>query len=284
MKLLSKQSKENKKTKGVYGYDLSPNTYKPVSSLSLEQDSLLLSDETGVTKIELIKSPDGNSDALVFTCKTINANETKLKMLETVRDKVQFETDAKIISSYEFLRIKKDIRKINLFDFLEDIKEKFKSDIRYAYKKFSTTATQNSRHSVYIYHIYALIIATVSLINEMDFAPPVYIEFKTKSKSLVLSFKSKSKRFAGIKNKRKLLNIQGTEMRLEYIGALCREDDISNTLQITDNTLNIEYAFAPTEKEGALYADVLEDKIFFKEYMDIFNPIMHTEVEAKEEE
>ena len=98
-----------------------------------------------------------------------------------------------------------------------------------------------------------------------------------------MSFKSSSKHFAGLSNRMKLLNTQGVETRLEYIGAVCREDDISSTLKITDNKLEIEYEFDALEKEGALYADVTEDKIFFREYMDIFNPVRHIEGEEAEE-
>lgn len=284
MKLITRNSKDKKSNKNIYGYQIDTDKHKSLSNPMEENNDLFLLRGLKLSSIELMKSPDGKTDALVFTYKNGTTTEKRIKELETVRGSKDFEDDSKIISSLEVLLAKKNVRKINLFDFMEEIKTNFESDIRYAYKKFDTIATKNIRHSVYIYHIYALIIATVSLINEIDYQPPVHMVLVTKNNSIHLSFKSRSKRYIGISSRLKLINIQGTEMRLEYIGALCREDDISNTLKITDDSLDIEYVFAPIKKEGALYADSLEDKIFFKEYMDIFNPIMNTEEELEEEE
>lgn len=284
MKLITRNSKDKKSNKNIYGYQIDTDKHKSLSNPMEENNDLFLLRGLKLSSIELMKSPDGKTDALVFTYKNGTTTEKRIKELETVRGSKDFEDDSKIISSLEVLLAKKNVRKINLFDFMEEIKTNFESDIRYAYKKFDTIATKNIRHSVYIYHIYALIIATVSLINEIDYQPPVHMVLVTKNNSIHLSFKSRSKRYIGISSRLKLINIQGTEMRLEYIGALCREDDISNTLKITDDSLDIEYVFAPIKKEGALYADSLKDKIFFKEYMDIFNPIMNTEEELEEEE
>jgi hypothetical protein len=284
MKLISSSSKNKKRTVRHFGYSFGENTYKSVLSQSADETKISTIRDLKLSKMELIKSPDEKSDALIFTYKNDKTTKTKVKELQALRDKCEFEVDSKIVSSFELLNKRRDIRKINLFDCMEEIKSNLRNDIRYAYRKFETDSVKNARHSVYIYHFYALIIATISMINELDFTKPVCIELKPKSKNLSLSFKSKSKRYAEILNKTRLLNIQGTEMRLEYIGALCREDDISNTFKIIDNTLEIEYIFAPIEKEGALYADVLEERMFFIEYMDIFNPIRNREVEAEVEE
>ncbi len=271
MKLVNNSSKQNKdRARRFYGNEDKPYENKSVLSVPRENGfPLRLGMKT--VKLELSKTESGG-DLLVKTHTLNQETETMAKVLVGIRDQEEFENDEKLLTTFELVCAKKDIKRINLEHFLEEVKESFGDDIRYAFKEITTQASKNMRHSVYIYHIYVIIIATMSIINELDFKPPVHIELIKNDNNVKLSFRIKSKRLGEVINKRRLLNIPGIEIRLEYIGALCQEDDINNTFKIIDNTLLIDYAFGELAyKEGALFSNAREEKSFFKEYMDIFN-------------
>ncbi|MBO5338870.1 MAG: hypothetical protein J6A96_04135 [Clostridia bacterium] len=269
MKLITSNNK--RKEKYLYGNKLDSLSNKLVSS---EIDKTIEPRYAKVTigKIELSKSPDKTHDMLVLTRFIGSKTVIEIKDLETIRSDSEFECDARIISTFEMLNSKRDVRRIFLDTFLSEIKEKFKLDIRTAYKKIETSATKKDEHSVYIYHMYGLLAASISIINELDFKPPVYIELKKIPKGIKLSLKIKSPKLDEIKNRQKLIDIPGIEMRLEYLGLLCQEDGINGTFEITNNTLNIEYDIVEAPyKEGVLLADTQEEDRFFYELMEIFS-------------
>ena len=234
-----------------------------------------------VIKLDIVRGEYDKRDLLITTVKKGEMLFTKTKELLAIRDDEMFQNDRAVALSLERLVKMTDIKRITLDRFFDEIKQKFENDIRYAYKEIDTVSSKNARHSVYIYHIYAIIIATMSILNEIDFKPSVSIEFKGINDELYLSFEIKSKSVSKVTRKSKLLEAPNIEMRLEYIGALCREDGIDSTIEIASNTFKIEfYIFKTHEREGQVYSTALEEAQFFDEFMDIFN----YRVEDKQEE
>lgn len=278
MKLITR--KTSPRSKSFYGHKIEDVSTKSISSDADNKE--LINSDKGITKIELVKSPDGRQDALVFTRVVGQKTSVEIKELDTSRNDELFEIDAKLIKTYELLSIKRDVKRIIPKDFLCDVKDKFLSDVRNAYKIINTSFNQKEGISVYIYHIYALLIATMSIINEIDFKPPVLIELKKLKNAIKLSMKIKSIKLAEIKSRQRLIEIPGIEMRLEYIGALCREDDINSTLEIHGNTLSVDYIIEEIpHREGIVFADAYEEKHMFNELMDAFS--YTREVQAEEE-
>ena len=184
MKLITSGAK--RKEKYLYGNkfdNLSSKTVLSQADMPLEHMDI----KRSAYKVELSKAPDKATDMLVFTRSVGNKTIIEIKNLEKIRKEKEFECDAKIISTYEKISNKRDVRKIMLGAFLNEMKEKFQLDIRTAYKRIETASTKNVEYSVYIYHIYALLTATMSIINELDFRPPVYIEMKKSAKGIKLS-------------------------------------------------------------------------------------------------
>lgn len=278
MKLITNNKKS---TSSFYGRKTNDRLYMPLFSEDRNTANIRYNRKR-ITKIELIKSPDKTQDALVFTHVIGKETQIEVKELNTLRNEDDFENDARIIATYELLSNKRDVKRINLEEFLNDVKAKFLDDIRNAYKIINTSASKKVEESVYIYHIYALLTATMSIINELDFKPPVFMELKKLKSSIKLSMKIKSKKLAKLKNRQMLIEAPGMETRFEYIGALCREDDINSTFEITGNTLKIEYVIGEIPyREGIVMSSASEEKEIFEELMNIFN---YTKEVQEEEE
>ena len=129
MKLMTSKEKDNK-INSSFKLGFKSDKLGLLSSMTREETRLFVKRSFRVEKLTLMKSPDGLSDALVYTYRNNDKLETKIKVLERTRDKYEFENDAKIFSSIEILLAKNDVRKINLAEFLEDVKGYFGADVR----------------------------------------------------------------------------------------------------------------------------------------------------------
>lgn len=211
-------------------------------------------------------------DAIVYAHKTPNGVMKRISEQTTVRDEETFESERSMLESYERIISLTSVEEIMLDSFFEEFKDRLSKNYITAYKKFVIQNTKNIRHSVYIYHFFALLISTLALLNDVDFEVPIYIAYKRKGDILNLSIRLVSKNHLGIKDKWMLRSIQGIEAKLAYIAALCRVDDINSTFKFTKNSLTIEYSIYNVVREKrVLYSRSDEKEQMFNELMDLFN-------------
>lgn len=281
MKLVTRTTRE--KNKGSFYGSLDKSPSKGVGAWDLRgvgQKASLIS-----ITLDRLKS-DRMTDILAYTFQTPCGVSTEYKELETVRDNETFEREKAMLASYERIIKMKDVENISLEKFALELKENFSNDIRTAYKLFNVEKDKNASHCVYIYHIYALIVATITLIGDIDFMPPIKMKFKKNKSILKMDFSMSSRKHRDIKNRMKLRDIQGIEAKLAYIAAICREDNINCTLKFTNNSLAIEYDVCAIEPhKGIVYSKPDERKYAFSELMNLFSyTVKDTETEAQEEE
>ncbi len=268
MKII-KNENQNKLLKRVYGHSLFQNVEKSVSSSS---EIPIKKEFKNATKISLERMDD--SDEIKITLNENGREGVRVVKSLFKRGEEDFKNDSYILASYQEVISKKQIKEINSEDFLLDVKARFKNSVRYAYKRFYVDSNNNKRHNVYIYHLYTVIIATLAILNEIDFKPAVHISFDSGS-SLILTMETKV-------NKRELALPSGTEAKLLYLRTLCEQGNMDYTFEIINDRVVLKYVLFEVERVGErVFSTPNEEDEFFERYLNLFNG---KEIDIEEEE
>ncbi len=259
----------NKKSQRMYGYDMKGAAASIVSASLDTRQMVKANDE--IFSMEIEKSTVGN-DKIKISYNDSGKIKENLKISYYTRSESELESENYLLSTYKEVSKKLDIREIKCSDFLDEVKARLINDVRYAYKRFHIVANKNTRHSVHIYRIYAIMIATLSIMNEMDFKIPILIKLGMEREGLTLQIEIKLKNKNVVNNKKELLKKPSNEAKLIYLGALCNQDETTNGLFLEGNRIVLRYVIdeVPVDR-FKLCSKAPEENEFFERYMDIFN-------------
>ena len=227
---------------------------------------------TSVQKRLERKETDRLRDVIITTYVNERGERTEeeRELLVLVNDRI-FDSVNDMLLSYDRVRKMKDVRKIEPRTFYSELNKRFKGDIHFAYKDFDAEFNSNALHSVYIYHLYLIFIATVSIINDIDFMPPVHILFEGLRNGFTVSISSSVRSELGIRSEAQLKALEGVEAKLAYLTSLCKEENISNTFQIYNGKIVSEFKIKDVEKEKIrVFSKPEEEDSFFYELCDLF--------------
>lgn len=267
MKIIRHNEKEER-VSHMYGYSMRENSGKSIASPFI--DTLLHKKATHIARVELestngcdeikILYNDGRDESQIIRESVFKRTESELEM------------ERNILSTFYEVSARHDIREIKCDDFLMEMKAKFKNDIRYAYKTMRTVSPRNSRHSVYIYYFYAIIIASVSILNSINFKMPIQISLEKRGAYLTMKIEMRFNNKLGLKKREEVIKAPENETKLLYLDMLCKNNNIENSFRLNDNKYILKYDFSEIEKEEIkLYSKESDEESFFLKYMDIFN-------------
>ena len=272
MKIIKKnQGVSNDKTGSLFGHMKRESRVVNASDgLGFLKDSNLK--VTSVQKrLERIEGEEP-CDVIITTYVNEKGERTEeAKRLFVLVDDEIFESVNEMLKSYDRVRQMKDVRKIDPRSFFSELNEKFKNDIHFAYKTFYGDFKENTTHSVYIFHLYLIFIATASIINDIDFKPPIHILFEGLRNGISVSISSNVHSELAIKSEAQLRALQGVEAKLAYITSLCKEENISSTFQIYKGKIVSEFKIKDVEKEQIrVFSKPDEEDAFFTELTNLF--------------
>ena len=224
-------------------------------------------------------------DVLAYTYQTPLGLSTEFKELETLRDDDGFESERAMLESYERIIKMREVENISLEKFPLEIKEYFLNDVRTAYKPLGIERTKNTAHCVYICHIYALIVAAITLMGNIEFKTSIKMKLSKSKGTLKMRLEMKAK-CHDIRGREKLTDIKGIEVRLAYIAAICREDNLNCTFKLINNSVAVEFDICAVEPhKDIVYSRPDEKRNVFNELMDLFSySPKDIETEEKEQE
>lgn len=283
MKIVKKKMITNDKTpKTIYGHKIQAIDGN-VNALSHFNNDMHLNNGKTQIRMELIRTnlPE-KRDAIKYTYSKNGVSSFEIKPLLAVRDDDAFDSEEKLIRSFERLRLLKDIKGIFVRDLLDGMCKRFRQNVRYAYKEIEQLFDKNKQYSVYIYHIIVLFIASISFLNDVDFMPPIRISVKSNENTFTLAFMEKTENASTIYKNYSKEPLSKIETKLSFIASLCREDDIDSRIVINNSSISMEFKLTSAEiTRGTVYSSPeMEDKVF-NEYMELFN---YTEKAEEEEE
>ena len=193
--------------------------------------------------------------------------------LSTVRNEEELKRDERIFKTLEAVLKKRDVRTIKLSSFIKEIIARLKSDTRFAYKNFEKEKSQNAEHCVYIYTLLAIIVATVSAVNDIDFSSSVLLSTDKYSDAMEICFKSTTRELKLYKNRDSILKIPRLEAKIAYLNSLCAQDGVSSEIKATGNTIIFKYRIKNAPPEAMkLYSKYSEETEIFSELLYAFNP------------
>lgn len=278
MKIISSINKTQNK-KRMYGYDIKTTSASYVSS------SMALSPRA-ITKFEIvgmkIEKREGNLD-----CIRIQYNDGG-KIKETIeessfrRSEEDLERENSLLFTYSDVAKMQEVKEIKCTDFLEEVKGRLKEDIRYGYKGFYLESNRNSRHSVYIYQVYAIIIAILSIYSDVDFKKPNKISLIKNDNGLTLKINMNVSEVNNKSTRAEILKESINEAREIYLEALCKS---RGSFTLSGQTLCFEFIIDEAPKdEFKLFSKPHEEEFYFAKLLDIFNSPIDKETEEGEEE
>lgn len=273
MKIM-KNTDKIKNVKRMYGYDMKEPSDSFVAS---DLNSAKEIGKLEIIGIKIEKNKDG------FDLVKIQYNDGG-RIKESIEESLFQRTDEELkqenilFSTYKEIERLNHVKEIKCSDFLEEIKERFKNDVRYGYKGIYLETNKNSRHRVYIYRIYAIIIAALSIYNDIDFKHSVKISLMKEESCLTLEINM------NLDDKKLTANIFANsynEARTIYLRALCKN---RGSFALIGRKFSLTYYIdeLPKDDKFKLYSKESEENLFFNKYMNIFNP-NGIETEAEEE-
>ena len=274
MKII-KNEVQNRHLKQMYGRSMFfVSDESPTSLFENNQKKELLN----ATKISLERT--SNLDEIKITVNEHGREGVKIINSLFKRSEEDFKNDNQILASYQEAISKRQTKEINCENFLLDIKSRFKNSVRYAYKKFYVDSNNNQKFNVYIFHIYTVIIATLAILNEIDFRPAIHIGINSDN-ALTLTIEMKSKRFRD-ENSKELSFPSGTEAKLLYLRTLCDQGDMEYTFEAINDRIVMKYVIFEASMVGErVFSMINEEDEFFERYMNLFNG---KEIDIEEEE
>ncbi|MBQ8546513.1 MAG: hypothetical protein IJ437_06205 [Clostridia bacterium] len=267
MKII-RQNNKNEKVSRMYGHTMKENSNKMIASpftsipkyrKSTHISTVAIERTNGCDEIRIIYNECGKDLRMI--------SESAFK-----RTNIELEMDRNMLATFYEVNEKCDIREIKCDDLLTEIKDRFKNDVRYAYKGIHIHSPRNSRHRVYIYYLYTIIIATMSFLNSINFKMPIKISLEKNDAYLTLKIEMRVKNSPDLKNRAEVVKAPENETKFLYIDMLCKNNNIVNTFKLNDNKYVLKYEFCEVEKEEIkLYSKESDEESFFSKYMDIFN-------------
>lgn len=212
-------------------------------------------------------------DVIEFSYFKNGTLKKEYKELETLRDEIELECDAKMFETLSKVLSKKDVKNIKASSFVDEVVSRLSSDIRFAYKKWICKSLKNTDHSVQIYTVLAIIIATVSISNNIDYKSPVSISISKRALSTHISVKA---RIRGIKVRKRddFIRIPKIEAKLEYLNALCDETGVESSFKLAGHTLVFNYKVMDiSPRVPCFFAKEDEEARVFEELLNAFNPL-----------
>lgn len=168
--------------------------------------------------------------------------EIRLFNSDTYEESEQLD-DKRIFASFSDVIGKEVFGTVKLTDFASKLVECLKNDLRFAYRKFEVECG-NDCDELYanFAHLSVLAVATVIVLNEVDYRSPIKIRVNKILNSYILDMSVKSNTFIDKEGVYAMCQTYpNIAMRLMYIASLCESDDISYEMKIKPNGVNIRY-------------------------------------------
>ena len=284
MKILKKRLENKPKDRGFFGHTVEYNNR--VSALDHDESKDVLRIRAAKTTLRLERE-DGEIPKDVIKATYIDSlgKETEERReLQALVSTDIYENVSEMLASYEVVRQKRDVREIEPNLFIEEMIDYFKNDIHFSYKSFLNDTEKNGQYNVYVYHLILIFIGSVSVLNDVEYKPPIHIKISSKQRGIKVSFTSLAKEMIEVNSKAKLKDIQGVEAKLAYMSTLCREEGISSSFQIFNNTVKYEFSISEVKKEKVkLYSKKSEEREFFDKMVSLFNYKGREEAEEEED-
>lgn len=273
---------KDKSLKTLYGHKIKA-VEGNISALSRFNNELHLNSDKEQISMELIRINEPEiTDAIKYTYRKNGVSSVEIKPLLAVRDDDAFDSEEKLIRSFERLRLLKDVKGVFVRELLDDMCKRFRQNVRYAYKEINQSFDKNKQYSVYIYHIIVLFVASISFFNDVDFMPPINVSVKSNENTFTLSFMEKTENASSFYKNYSKEPLSKIETKLSFLASLCREDGIDSKIVINNSGISMQFKLTSLEiTRGIVYSKPeMEDKVF-NEYMELFN---YTERVEEEEE
>ena len=217
-------------------------------------------------------------DVIEYTYSSGGIIEKEYQQLETLRSQKELENDEKIFATLEKVLAKRDIKRIKTSSFVKEILSRIGDDPRFAYKKNICESRKNTEHSVHIYTVLAIIVASISATSNINFKAPIVVSFSNVGKELSITCEIISKSLESIRKMENFIRIPRLEAKLVYLSTLCKADGVRGTVKAIGNKAIFNYRIKEAPPEPAhIYAKDDEQSIIFSELLNAFNPIKQYE-------
>jgi hypothetical protein len=269
MKIIKRGEENTKST--LYGNDTKAHTLLGADVYGIK--TTIAFEKRNLVSAELIRMNFPHPvDVIELNYLKNGIKEKEYKELETVRNDEELEKDGKIFETLEKILSKRDVKSVNASTFAKEIVERLSGESRYAYKCFVGKSTKSANHVIYIYTALALIAASISATNNIDFQAPMKFSSSSKGRELRLLLKINTKSLDGVR-KSSIVKIPRLEARLAYISMLCSAEDIKCTATANGDEVAFEYLIKESPQEApCLHSKQDEENQIFSELLYAFNP------------
>ncbi len=195
--------------------------------------------------------------------------------------------DKRLFATFDDVLMKRIKGSILLKDFCDEIIECFKSDLRFAYRKF-VTSNLSECDSLYanFAHLGVIVAATIIVLNEIEYKNPIKIEISNIDENNIIEISVDTNTFFETEGFYALGVIYPhIAMRLMYIASLCDSNNIQHTVKVRPNCISVKYIINHLVNETGSFSA----PVFLSDVQDIasfvlenFSPAIETEVKEIE--
>ena len=197
--------------------------------------------------------------------------------------------DKKLFASYFNIANDDVIMKLDLNKYIEEVVRELKSDFRFEYRKIEITGTEELELSTYSEHLSALVIASIVILNEINYKNTIRIATERILDKVSLSLSVEADTASNCIGERAITELYpGITLRLAYLSTLCRDDDTQVDFRIENNEFKISFKFddISSDKTNLRFTSRLSIADFVSYVVSLFayNDMITTGEEEQERE
>lgn len=197
--------------------------------------------------------------------------------------------DKRLLESYHLITSNTVCTSMDINSFVDSVIGNMKADIRYSYRKFEISKSEESvKINGNFLRLSAIVVGIISILNEIEYKNPIKIRVEQVLGECVLKFSVPSNTFVHAQGVLALAELSPrVAMRLAYVTALCDSDEFNYDVNIMPNEIYVSLVLRRTESQtGRIFASVFDttEKNMVSYAMDLFNYNLFSDIEGEEQE
>ncbi|MBQ7907483.1 MAG: hypothetical protein IJ309_05855 [Clostridia bacterium] len=171
------------------------------------------------------------------------------------RERASILLDKRIISIYQKISEMRDVARVNVKDFFVSFINTLLNDVKLAHRTFRLKVNCEGELDLYIDHIVAINVATISVLNELNEENAIQINLEVLKRGMVLEFEMETEEQDNLYFKEAIMDkYPRLATRLSYIDCLCNEDGNGFELSVINGKAKLTYEIMEAKSaKGALH-------------------------------
>lgn len=177
-----------------------------------------------------------------------NINSPNL-FVEIERDEASLLFDKRIIETYQKIADMRDVVSVDVREFINGFIKTLLEDVKFAHRTFKLNIKNEGRLDLYLDHILAINVATLSVLNDVNKADIINLDVDIRKRGMIVTYSVKVEREDNLYSISSIIEeYPKLATRLSYIDCLCNKDGNGVEISLLGGELKFTYEIMEARK------------------------------------